>query len=64
MIYGIWPPVPQYICTAVLKSNFHRLFFKVNAIKTLIHRAFKISSNYFKMNEEIDFLLRYFRNNG
>ena len=44
--------------------SFCSFLFKVNAIKTLIHRAFKISSNYFKMNEEFDFLLRYFRNNG
>ena len=33
-------------------------------LKTLIHRAFRISSNYFKMNDEFDFLLKYFRNNG
>ena len=44
--------------------SFCSFLFKVNAIKTLIYRAFKISSNYFKMNEEFDFLLRYFRNNG
>ena len=38
--------------------------FKVNAIKTLIHCAFRIPSNYFKMKGEFDFLLKYFRNNG
>ena len=44
--------------------SFCSFLFKVNAIKTLIHRAYRISSNYFKMNEEFDFLLKYFRNNG
>ena len=44
--------------------SFCSFLFKVNAIKTLIHRAFRISSNYFKMNDEFDFLPKYFRNNG
>ena len=44
--------------------SFCSFLFKVNAIKTLIHRAFRISSNYFEMNDEFDFLLKYFRNNG
>ena len=42
--------------------SFCSFLFKVNAIKTLIHRAFRISTNYFKMNDEFDFLLKYFRN--
>ena len=44
--------------------SFCSFLFQLNAIKTLIHRANRISSNYFKINEQFDFLLKYFRNNG
>ena len=34
--------------------------FKINAIKTLLFRAYNISSNYFLMHQEFDFLKQYF----
>ena len=44
--------------------SFCSFLLKENAIQTLIHRAYRISSNYLKRNEEFDFLLKCFRNNG
>lgn len=38
--------------------------FKINAIKTLLFRAYNISSNYFIMHDEFKFLENYFINNG
>ena len=38
--------------------------FKINAIKTLIHRAYNISSNYLLLHQEFEFLKSYFINNG
>ena len=33
--------------------------FKTNAINTLIHRAYKLSSSYFAFHSEIEFLQRF-----
>ena len=38
--------------------------FKINTIKTLIYRAYHLSSNYFYFHKEIDFLKTFFHNNG
>ena len=38
--------------------------FKINAIKTLLHRAFLISSTYSSFHNEITFLKKYFNDNG
>ena len=38
--------------------------FKINVIKTLLFRAYNISSNYFLMHQEFDFLKQYFQQNG
>ena len=38
--------------------------FKVNAVRTLLHRAFSLSSTYTLFHEEIVFLKQYFINNG
>ena len=38
--------------------------YKINAIKTLIYRAFHISSSYINFNNEIEFLKTFFQNNG
>ena len=38
--------------------------FKINAINTLLFRAYNISSNYFLMHQEFDFLKQYFQQNG
>lgn len=38
--------------------------FKINAIKTLLHRCYTISSDWFNFDEEIKFLKKFFMNNG
>ena len=38
--------------------------FKTNAIKTLLHRAYYLSSSFFALDKEIKFLKTYFSNNG
>ena len=44
--------------------SFDVLKFKSNAIRTLLFRAFKISSNYKLFHNEIEFLKSFFKNNG
>lgn len=44
--------------------SFDLFRYKCNAVKTLLFRAFKISSTYNLMNIEFDFLKRFFLNNG
>ena len=38
--------------------------FKLNNIRTLIFRAFKLSSGWSDFHREVEYLLKYFRNNG
>jgi len=38
--------------------------FKINAIKTLLYRGYRVSSNYFNMHKEFEFLKEFFYNNG
>ena len=38
--------------------------FKINAIKTLLYRAYHISSSYFILDIEFNFLRQYFAKNG
>jgi hypothetical protein len=38
--------------------------YKINAIKTLIHRAYKLTSNFTLFHNELEFLRNYFANNG
>ena len=48
-----------------LGMNFHSqmyINFKLNNIRTLFYRAFKISSNWQTFHEEIAFLLNFFNN--
>ena len=50
-----------------LGMNFHSqtyINFKLNNIRTLFYRAFKISSNWQTFHEEITFLLNFFNING
>ena len=44
--------------------NFTPIIFKYSAIKTLIFRAFNISSNYQNFHLELEFLKNFFTNNG
>ena len=50
-----------------LGMNFHSFTFfnyKLNNIKTLIHRAINICSTWVSFHNEVSFLLKYFKNNG
>ena len=47
--------------TSFFSFCFHN--FKLNSIKTLVHRAYNISSNYFLFHLELDFLKQYFFTN-
>ena len=44
--------------------SFIPFSFKLNSIKTLIFRGYTISSNYFNMHTEFDFLMDFFTKNG
>ena len=44
--------------------SFIPFSFKLNSIKTLIYRGYHISSNYFNIHSEFDFLINFFKNNG
>jgi len=45
-------------------SSYCPLTYKINAIKTLIYRAYHLSSSYLNFNKEIVFLREFFSNNG
>ena len=50
-----------------LGLNFYShcpLIYKINSIKTLLHRAYGICSNYMLMHKEIEFLKSYFKKNN
>ena len=44
--------------------SFTPFKYKISAIKTLIHRAYHLSSNWYNFTTEIDFLINFFNNNG
>ena len=44
--------------------SFVPINFKINGIKTLIHRAFHLTSNYINFHNEIEYLQTFFFNNG
>ena len=44
--------------------SFSPLLYKINAIKTLLCRAYKLSSSYFALSEEMTYLLFFFVSNG
>ena len=44
--------------------SFEPFIYKVNSIKTLIYRAYHLSSSYLKFHTEINFLHMFFHNNG
>ena len=50
-----------------LGLNYHSysyMNFKVNNIKTLLFRAYKLCSNWLDFHKEAEFLLSYFKKNG
>ena len=53
--------------TTPLSMNFYSfsyLKYKISAVRTLIHRAYYVSSSYFSFHKEIVFLTKYFSSNG
>ena len=44
--------------------SFCNFQFKINAVKTLLHRAFSLSSSYELFHKEVKFLKQFFTNNG
>ena len=44
--------------------SFCTFRFKLNSIKTLLHRAYNICSSYVSQDSEFNFLRQYFKNNG
>ena len=44
--------------------SFCNFRFKLNSIKTLLHRAYTICSSYISLDSEFNFLRQYFQNNG
>ena len=44
--------------------SFCPTIFKINAIKTLVHRAYHVCSNFNLLHKEFQFLISYFRKNG
>jgi len=51
--------------TGLGMNYFSNLFYqyKISAVKTLIHRAYNLSSSYINFNSEVNFLKSYFKNN-
>ena len=45
-------------------NSFVPRLFKVNTIKTLLHRCYSLSSNWGTFNDEIKFLTEFFQNNN
>ena len=54
---------PTYTGLITLFSSFTPLFYKSNLISALIHRAWKLSSSYHNLDDEIKFLSNVFSNN-
>ena len=44
--------------------NYCPLINKINTIKTLLHRAYKLSSNYLNFTQEVEYLRNLFYNNS
>ena len=44
--------------------SYDPIIFKINAVKTLIFRAFNLSSNFINFHTEVQFLTKFFVNNG
>ena len=44
--------------------SFDNFKYKLNAIMTLIYRAYNLSSNYFDLHTELDYLKEFFTSNG
>ena len=55
---------PTFSGQGISFFSFCPLVFKINALKTLIHRAYHICSNYANLHIELEFLKVFFSNNG
>ena len=55
-------PTFSGLCISFFSHCCYR--FKINAIKTVIHRAYGICSNYSLLHHELEFIKQLFHNNG
>ena len=55
---------PTFTGLALIIFSYCPMKHKINSIKTLIHRAYYLSSNYQYFATEIDYLKNFFTNNG
>ena len=55
---------PTYTGLGTSYFSFDDFKYKLNAIKTLIYRAYNLSSNYFDLHNEFNYLKDFFSNNG
>ena len=55
---------PTYTGLGLSWFSFCPDIYKINSIKTLLHRAYDICSDYFILHLEFEFLKRYFTNNN
>ena len=55
---------PSFSGLGISNFSFCSYIFKLNSIKTLLHRAYHISSNYFYLDNEFNFLVNFYNKNG
>ena len=55
---------PSFTGLGLSFFSFCPYIFKINALKTLLHRAHHLSSNYSLFNDEMCYLKTFFENNG
>lgn len=55
---------PTFSGLGLSNYSYCSSLFKLNAIKTLLFRAYGICSNYVLLHSEFQFITKYFRNNG
>ena len=55
---------PTFTPLGINFFSYIPILFKINAVKTLLYRAFTVCNDYFTMHEEFNFIKRYFIDNG
>ena len=53
-----------FTCLMMNFLSFSPIKYKINLIKTLLHRAFAISSFYYNFHEKVNKIIEILRNNG
>ena len=55
---------PTYTPLGINFFSYIPILFKINAIKTLLYRAYSVCSDYITMHDEFNFIKNFFLNNG